>query len=114
VSNVEVCQYLNKTASFVGFDAFFKVFAKSIPVGFVHACPYSVSIFMKCLFLRFIYFSSQGDFILNDIRYDESGRLHIMPDGMYKVKIRCHDAYDENIFTVTITIEKYGTGNLDF
>jgi hypothetical protein len=47
ITNVEVCQYLNKTNTFSGFDAVLKIFEKSLPPGIVHACPYSVSIFIS-------------------------------------------------------------------
>jgi hypothetical protein len=36
-----------------------------------------------------------------------------MPDGMYKVKIRGHDDFDENILTMEVAIEKCKSGILD-
>lgn len=60
------------------------------------------------------YFAFQGELKFFGIKYDTAKDTHLMPDGVYKIKIKLFDDVDPNIFSFELTNERVQSGLLDF
>lgn len=114
-STMDICGYLNGTSSNPLAKYYVDMVRNSVPPGFIHPCPYSVS--------RYIInwkWSLSKKYILKGViqlsNYSVTKNFHglLYPDGIYKLIVRYFYKYDKNIATILVITEHTGSTTQDF